>query len=351
MLFDAADYLQDLYLEGMNSNAIAGCGDDLGNPRPIDLPAIGVATFPDSNDIDDNDNEGNRFDSPWGEEEVIPHILTNLARIGLENIPPNLSSAEDEEMPYIVKQASTPIFTGSKKSLLNFIIWALGLQTKNRHLNLAMDDWFRGMADNVAPSGQGIVNNMPRSRMEARKVITECGLDYITIDCCPCDNFIYYGPVSENLQHCTVPQCGLSRYRDDLKKKTVPRKKFHYFPLSPRLQSLYRSPTFARLMQWYYFHRSTDGVLRVPADGAAFQHAEGLLREQLGVDYDIRSVFLSLAMDGFNPHGHNSLSHSTWPILLSLLNLPPWMSIKSTHVILSTIIPGSTSLTILFHAL
>ena len=90
-------------------------------------------------------------------------------------------------------------------------------------------------------------------------------------------------------------------------------------------------------------HRLDEVLLKVPADGLAFKHAEGLFREHVGRLYECRNVFLGLAMDGLNPHGQNSTSHSTWPILLVLYNLPLWMATKATYILLSVIVPGNSS--------
>jgi hypothetical protein len=38
-----------------------------------------------------------------------------------------------------------------------------------------------------------------------------------------------------------------------------------------------------------------------------------------------------------------STSHSTWPVILVLYNLPPWMCMKQLYFILSMIIPGPNS--------
>jgi hypothetical protein len=274
---------------------------------------------------------------PWGDVDVVNHILTNLGGMVREDLAIDLERGPVEGLSYLEQEATTPIYTGSSKSRLHFIIWAMALQVKHNMTNVAMDDLFRSMADNVAPQGEHIVNNMPRSRYEARKVLSTCGLDYITIDCCPCDGTIYYGEKASLL---SCPFCNESRYRDDMKKVDVPRKKFHYFPLVPRLLALFRSPTFAKLMQWYALHRSEDGTLKVPADGRAFKHAEQLFKDHVGQSYDCRNVFMGLAMDGINPRGINSTGHSTWPILLVLYNLPPWMSTKAAHILLSIIIPG-----------
>jgi hypothetical protein len=56
------------------------------------------------------------------------------------------------------------------------------------------------------------------------------------------------------------------------------------------------------------------------------------------------NIFLGFATDGVNPWGNNGTSHSTWPIMLVNLNIPPWLAIKASHIILTAIIPGNTFL-------
>lgn len=47
-------------------------------------------------------------------------------------------------------------------------------------------------------------------------------------------------------------------------------------------------------------------------------------------------------MDGFNPFGIMS-THSTWPIMLVPYNVSLWLCMKLSSLILSLVIPGSTS--------
>ena len=206
------------------------------------LDAIAGHTTPGSPEEDFGDFSS----SPWGDEEVVEHILANLAGICTQNVAsgPTLGPFEGQEA--LRREVSTPIYTGSKQSRLHYTIWALSYQVKNKMSNAAVDELLRNMATNIAPQGPDIVRNMPLSRYEARKVISMCGLDYITIHCCPCDETIYYGDRSELLR---CPRCNRSRYKEGMKTNNVPQKKFHYFPLAPRLQALYRSPTFSRSMK------------------------------------------------------------------------------------------------------
>ena len=52
---------------------------------------------------------------------------------------------------------------------------------------------------------------------------------------------------------------------------------------------------------------------------------------------------LGLASDGFNPFRTLSSTHSTWPVVLMVYNLPPWMSMKPDYFMLSLLIPGPQS--------
>ncbi|XP_025703733.1 uncharacterized protein [Arachis hypogaea] len=52
-----------------------------------------------------------------------------------------------------------------------------------------------------------------------------------------------------------------------------------------------------------------------------------------------RNVRLALASDGFNPFRNMSTKYSIWHVILILYNLPPWICLKQTSFILSTLIP------------
>ena len=84
-----------------------------------------------------------------------------------------------------------------------------------------------------------------------------------------------------------------------------------------------------------------DGVMRHPADSKAWKHFDKKYYKKFSKD--ARSVRLGLALDGFNPFGLMSISHSTWPVILIPYNLPPWMCMKQENWIMSMIIPGPKS--------
>jgi hypothetical protein len=73
------------------------------------------------------------------------------------------------------------------------------------------------------------------------------------------------------------------------------------------------------------------------ADGYAFKEIE----EKWPVFKDEpRNVKLSLAADGVNPFGELISIYSVWEIFVINNNIPPWMSIKREHIMLTMIVPG-----------
>ncbi|XP_019189395.1 PREDICTED: uncharacterized protein LOC109183788 [Ipomoea nil] len=121
------------------------------------------------------------------------------------------------------------------------------------------------------------------------------------------------------------------------KFKKKPSKVLRYFPLKPRLQRLFMSSKTAENMRWHAMDSNRDGLMRHPRDSESWKRFN-----EVHVEFaaDPRNVRLGLAADGFNPFGHQSSTHSTWPVILIPYNLPPWICMKQTSFILSMIIPG-----------
>ncbi|KAI0513461.1 hypothetical protein KFK09_009482 [Dendrobium nobile] len=113
-----------------------------------------------------------------------------------------------------------------------------------------------------------------------------------------------------------------------------------YFPLIPRLQRLFKTKKSAEEMIWHAKQRNIDGLLRHPADGEAWKSFDSRYPDFAS---DPRNVRLALASDGFNPFKLMSSTYNIWPILLVPYNMPPWIAMKQSSFILSTIIPGEKS--------
>ena len=94
-----------------------------------------------------------------------------------------------------------------------------------------------------------------------------------------------------------------------------------YFPLAPRLKAMYRSSVLAPLMTDWLKNRSEDGIMRGPADSQVWN--EVLHGDWSYMGQDPRHVWLGLATDGLHPFGHQTTSHSIWPIMLVVYNFEP----------------------------
>ena len=55
---------------------------------------------------------------------------------------------------------------------------------------------------------------------------------------------------------------------------------------------------------------------------------------------ETRNIRFALSTDGMNPHGQLRNSHNTWPVILSIYNLPPWLSHKRKYLLLTILISG-----------
>ena len=90
-------------------------------------------------------------------------------------------------------------------------------------------------------------------------------------------------------------------------------------------------------MDFHEKNRSQDDVLRMPADGSTFR----CIKEKYPIfKEEPHNVKLSLATDGVNPFGEIRSTYSVWPVFVINNNLPPWMSIKREHTMLTMIVPG-----------
>jgi hypothetical protein len=73
------------------------------------------------------------------------------------------------------------------------------------------------------------------------------------------------------------------------------------------------------------------------ADGYAFKE---IVAKWTEFTDEPRNVRLSLATDGVNPFGELRSVYSVWTIFVINNSVPPLMSIKREHIMLTMIIPG-----------
>ena len=90
-------------------------------------------------------------------------------------------------------------------------------------------------------------------------------------------------------------------------------------------------------MRWPYEHEVEQGLMRHPSDSLAWKHFN-----QIHPDFAIesRNVRLGLCTDGFQPFGQSGQQYSTWPVIVTPYNLPPWLCMKEQYMFLSILVPG-----------
>ena len=168
------------------------------------------------------------------------------------------------------------------------------------------------------------------------------GLKFDKIHACKNDYIMFCG---DNAALTECPKCGTSCYKrradegDDGKetRRRVPRKVAWYFPIIPRLKHLFATSKDARLLSWHSDGRMVDDYIRHPVDGIQWRVID--FKNQTFAD-EPRNLRFALSTDGMNPFGNMSSSHSVWPMLLTIYNLPPWLCNKRRYMMMSVLISG-----------
>jgi hypothetical protein len=75
----------------------------------------------------------------------------------------------------------------------------------------------------------------------------------------------------------------------------------------------------------------------MPTDGYEFRYIEEKWTDFKDEPHNVR---ISLAVDNVNPFRELGSIYSVWPIFVINNNIPPWMSIKREHIMLTMIVLG-----------
>ena len=237
----------------------------------------------------------------------------------------------------LLEHADKELYPGCKKyKKLDAVVKLYQIKCLGNVTNRAFSMFMEIFSD-MLPDG----NCLPKSSKQAKKIIDDLGLKYEKIDACPNDCMLFWKDTS-NLDVCS--RCGASRYTinkmADGSSSKVSAKILRYFPLTPRLKRLYMSKHTAEHMRWHVTECPKDGYMRHPSDSPAWKHLDDLYPQFAS---EVRNVRLGLASDGFNPFASLTNPHSTWPVVISVYNLPPWMCMKQPYFFLSLLIPGPTA--------
>ena len=181
-------------------------------------------------------------------------------------------------------------------------------------------------------------NKLPKSHWEGKKFLRHLGLSYNFIHayrngCC-----LFRGELADAL---TCPKCGELRYTSDNSTRAV--KILRHFPFIPRLLRMFRCARIAELTKWHTSIKEFAGNMESVPDSKAWKHINVVYPKFV---YEERNIQLGMALDGVNPYSNQSLSHSTWPIILLNYNLPLWLITKRFFLMLVLLIPRKESVTL-----
>jgi Transposase family tnp2/Domain of unknown function (DUF4218)/Transposase-associated domain len=248
--------------------------------------------------------------------------------------PPNPEAQKFFDMLQAAKQ---PLFAGCEKfTQLSYVARMMNMKSEDG-ISQKSYDKFLDISKDLVPDSK----NIPANFYESKKLLRGMGLPVEKIDCCPKNCMIYWKDDSslDKCKFCSLPRFksvknGKSKRR---KSKLIAHKRMYYFPLTPRLQRLYASSVTAKDMRWHAEHVVEDGVMSHPSDSEAWKHFDQSHPEFAA---ETRNVRLGLCTDGFQPFGSFGAQYSSWPVIVTPYNLPPWLCMKEQHMFLSVLIPG-----------
>nr|GEX60783.1 hypothetical protein [Tanacetum cinerariifolium] len=154
-------------------------------------------------------------------------------------------------------------------------------------------------------------NELPVLTYQAKKLTRSMGLEVQRTHTCPND-CILYRKAYKDLHEC--PIC-----------------------MESRLKKLYANPKDAKLLRRHAEERKNDGKIRHVADSPQWKNINRYFKK---FRYEIKNIRFRLCSDGINPFKSLSSHHSTWPVLLCIYNLPPWLCMKRKYTMMSLLIQG-----------
>ena len=90
-------------------------------------------------------------------------------------------------------------------------------------------------------------------------------------------------------------------------------------------------------MDYHAHNRSQDDIMKMLADGLKFKEIE---EKWPHFKEEPPNLKLSLAANDVNPFGEMISTYSMWLVFVISNNIPPWLSIKREHIMLTLIVLG-----------
>ena len=180
-------------------------------------------------------------------------------------------------------------------------------------------------------------NTLPKTYYEARKFQRHLGLSFVSIHACR-NGCCLFRKELQGAMNCL--KCGQLRYKSESSRTSM--KVLRHFPLIPWLRRMYRCTSLAKLNKWHTKRKDYSSNVECVPDSKAWKHIDSAYPR---FALEERNIRLGLALDSVNPFSNQSLSHSTWPVVLLNYNLPPWLVTKRFFLMLALLIPGKESVT------
>jgi hypothetical protein len=116
-----------------------------------------------------------------------------------------------------------------------------------------------------------------------------------------------------------------------------PKKMFWYFSIIPHLKHWFVNKEESELLRWHKDkHKQDVEMIRHLVDTTQWRNIDSQNPE---FSIDPRNIRIAISTDGMNSF-MNSSTHSTWLIVLTILNLPPWLCNKQKYIMMSGLIAG-----------
>ncbi|XP_074328426.1 uncharacterized protein LOC141666335 [Apium graveolens] len=205
---------------------------------------------------------------------------------------------ESDNFKRFVADAEQPLFEGSECTKLESVLKLHNWKARFGVSDKAFTDLLQSIGS-ILPKD----NLLPSNMYEAKKTLTDLGLEYIKFHACPNDCVLYRGPILESSSEC--PKCHLSRWKvgkDGQVRVNVPAKVMWYFPIIPRFKRMFKSSSTAELMSWHANNRSKDGKMRHPSDSPSWRNVDCRWPE---FGSEARNIRLGLAADGPQEPGND----------------------------------------------
>jgi hypothetical protein len=230
----------------------------------------------------------------------------------------------------LCRQATRPVYDGVNVSTIAATIVLINMAMIHGVSNAYMDKLIKYLSTVLLPRG----NRLPRTHYAAKRMVKKLGLNYDIILCCP-NGCVLFRKELEHLTSCPKAGCAASKWLPG--SDCIPARVIRHFPLLPRLLRMFRSAAISKLLRYHVdFPNEDKEVMKSVIDSPAWEYVDTSVDPTFS--QESRNLRFGLALDGVNPFKHNNMQYSTWPILLLIYNLPPFLVTKKFFIQLSILI-------------